>query len=383
MAAAAKAIDPTTIFAPPDFYATPQHLINPKYAEWNLQVEHAFNSKLVASLNYVGNHGTDETLQVAGVNAWTSRAAGFDNIPVCSGSEPTCYTPIPGASPTAAPDSRFSNVINQTNDGISNYNGLSAVLQTRALKGLTTTFSYTYSHSLDTISNGGIDQYSLNNSGDSILYQLDPRNLRRLNYSRSDYDFPHVVNLNYVWAVPFLRSNRWLGGWIISGALIKRSGEPYSPVRSAAGMLHNDSATSSFILAHYDGASQPNSCHPSSDQFNNPFQCLNSSDFSTARTSFGTVRRNSFRGPGYFNTDLAIKKAFSVTKNENGLKLVLGANAYNILNHPNFATPDNNVASSTFGTLQGTVTPASSPYGNFQGAAVSGRILQLEMELKF
>jgi hypothetical protein len=41
------------------------------------------------------------------------------------------------------------------------------------------------------------------------------------------------------------------------------------------------------------------------------------------------------------------------------------------------------VASGTFGTIQATVTPASSPYGNFQGAAVSGRILQLEMELKF
>jgi len=93
--------------------------------------------------------------------------------------------------------------------------------------------------------------------------------------------------------------------------------------------------------------------------------------------------RNSFRGPGYFNTDFAIKKAFRVTKNENGLQLVLGANAYNVLNHPNFATPDNNVASGTFGTIQATVTPASSPYGNFQGAAVSGRILQLEMEVKF
>src|SRR6202007_2716816 len=46
MSAAAKAIDPTAIFVGPDFYATPQHLINPKYAEWNLQVEHAFNSKL-------------------------------------------------------------------------------------------------------------------------------------------------------------------------------------------------------------------------------------------------------------------------------------------------------------------------------------------------
>jgi hypothetical protein len=354
-----------TTFAGPDFYSTPQLMHNPKYAEWNLQIEHAFNSKLVASINYVGNHGTNEIVQVAGLNAWTSAAAGFNNLPA------------------SAPDPRFSNVVTLTNNGISNYNGLTASLQTKALKGLTATLSYTYSHSLDDVSNGGIDQYALNNVGDSLLYQLDPQNLRRLNYSRSDYDFPHVFNMNYVWDVPFLRSNRWLGGWTISGSLVKRSGEPYSVVRSTGGVLHNDSAASSYILATYDGAPQPSSCTVSNNQTGAPFACLNPADFSTSRTSFGTVPRNSFRGPGYFDTDLSVKKAFSVTKNENGLKFVIGANAYNILNHPNFYIPDDNVASGTFGTIYQTATAASSPYGNFQGSAVSGRVLQLEMQLKF
>jgi hypothetical protein len=387
MAAAAAAIDAAAIFGGPDFYTTPQHMLNPKYVEWNLQIEHAITSKLVASINYVGNHGTDEMVQVAGRNAWTTRAAGFDNIPVCSSATtPPCSTPVgvpASIGPTGAPDPRFSNVPALTNNGISNYNGLSAVLTTKALKGLTTSIAYTYSHSLDDISNGGIDQYALNDIGDSILYQLDPQNLRRLNYSRSDYDFPHVFNMNYVWDVPFLRSNRWLGGWTISGTLIKRSGEPYSVARSASGVLKNDSAASSYIMSHYDGLPQPSSCHVSNNQTGAAFQCLNPADFSTARTSFGTIRRNSFRGPGYFDTDFAIKKAFSVTKNENGLKLVLGANAYNILNHPNFYIPDNAVGSGTFGQIYQTATASSSPYGNFQGSAVSGRILQLQMELKF
>lgn len=44
----------------------------------------------------------------------------------------------------------------------------------------------------------------------------------------------------------------------------------------------------------------------------------------TVQTGFGNIGRNQFRGPGYFDTDLTIKKAFSVTKNENGLKLIWG-----------------------------------------------------------
>ena len=61
------------------------------------------------------------------------------------------------------------------------------------------------------------------------------------------------------------------------------------------------------------------------------------------------------------------------------------AEFFNILNHPNFGNPDSDLAdgAGVFGTIVNTVTPASSPYGNFQGSAVSGRILQLEMQLKF
>jgi hypothetical protein len=48
------------------------------------------------------------------------------------------------------------------------------------------------------------------------------------------------------------------------------------------------------------------------------------------------------------------------------------------------AHPDNSLSDGfAFGHIQSTVTPASSPYGNFQGSAVSGRVLQLEFEGKF
>jgi hypothetical protein len=213
-----------------------------------------------------------------------------------------------------------------------------------------------------------------------------------------------VLGLNYVWDVPYLASNRWLGGWTISGVLFRRSGEPFSVVDSGLlGSVSNFNTTGATIMANFLGGATPGCTVSRSDQFNTPFNCLTVGQFAASSCpvepdlatatacaaalghNFGNIGRNQFRGPGYFDTDLSIKKSFRVTKSENGLRLVLGANAYNILNHPNFGNPDSDLGdgAGVFGTILNTVTPASSPYGNFQGGAVSGRILQLEMQLKF
>jgi hypothetical protein len=360
--ASIKAVAPG--FTGPNFYTTTPHMINPRYAEWNLELEQAFGDKMVANVNYVGNHGSKLLQVINGTNAYVKPTA-------------TNTCPTFASLPCAPIDPRFGVVLDITNNGTSNYNGLTASLSRRLTKGFTGTLSYTFSHSLDTISNAGIDQYSLNQAGDSLRYQVDPQNLRRLNYGNSDYDFRHVLNLNYVWDVPFMSKNRFLGGWTVSGVLFKRSGEPYSVVNTGipGKLLGNYSTTAGYVMADFLGGSRPG-CTVN-------VACLSAAQFATAatQTDFGNIARNGFRGPGYFDTDLSIKKTFRIT--ENGLAFTLGANAYNVLNHPNFGNPDNSITSNTFGTVQNTVTPASSPYGNFQGAAVSGRILQLEMRLKF
>jgi len=363
-------------FSGPSFYTTTPHMVNPRYAEWNLELEQAFGDKMVASVNYVGNRGSKLLIRTNGTNAFVKSGGTFANLPA------------------TAPDPRFGTVTNITNNGISNYNGLTASLSRRLAKGFTGTLSYTYSHSLDNISNAGIDQYSLNQTGDSVRYQVDPQN-GRLNYGNADYDFRHVLNLNYVWDVPFMAKNRWIGGWTIAGVLFKRTGEPYSAVNTKipGALLGNYTTTGALVMADFLGGPTP-SCtvnHSSNPVHNQStdaaFACLTQAEFAGTAVSnvpqadFGNIARNGFRGPRYFDTDLSIKKTFRIT--ESGLAFTLGANAYNILNHPNFGNPDSVVTSSTFGTVQNTVTPASSPYGNFQGAAVSGRILQLELKLKF
>jgi hypothetical protein len=111
--------------------------------------------------------------------------------------------------------------------------------------------------------------------------------------------------------------------------------------------------------------------------------CFSSGQFvpAGAATTFGTIPRNSFRGPGYFNSDLSLRKHFHFRER---YTFMIGANAYNVLNHPNFANPVANLnAGSVLGRIQSTVNPPTSPYGAFAAAAVDARIVQIVSKFTF
>ncbi|MBV8050790.1 MAG: carboxypeptidase regulatory-like domain-containing protein [Acidobacteriaceae bacterium] len=362
-----KALLPT--FQGPNYYSVVHNFNNPKYVEWNLEVQQSFGSKTMASLGYVGNHGMDLIVQQNGINAY-------------------CKTCPFGDLPSSAPDARFRRVRELTNNGISNYDGVTATFTRRMTKGLQGSLNYTWSHALDDISNGGIDGYSYQTAGESFLYQIDPYNLRRFNYGNADYDFRQNFSASYLYEVPYKPTNnrflnQLLSGWSTSGVIYKRTAQPYSVIDSGLTNTVTGNNSGGYVMPYFLGGSLPN-CQVNTGA--TPFQCLalDGSQFTeTGQNTFGNVTRNHFRGPGYFNMDMTIKKNFRIT--ESGFMLTMGANAYNVLNHPRFANPDNDYADvgSTFGQVLNSVTPASSPYGNFQGSAVSGRVLQLELEVKF
>jgi hypothetical protein len=99
-----------------------------------------------------------------------------------------------------------------------------------------------------------------------------------------------------------------------------------------------------------------------------------------ASALFAPEDRNQFTGPGYFNTDMSLAK--SVPLHE-GVSVKLGLSAYNLFNHPNFATPVSNVLSPQFGESLSTVSPPTSIYGAYLGGDASVRIVQLTGKLTF
>ncbi len=63
---------------------------------------------------------------------------------------------------------------------------------------------------------------------------------------------------------------------------------------------------------------------------------------------------------------------------------MIGANAYNVLNHANFANPIANLnAGIALGVIQSTVNPPTTPYGSFAAAAVDARIVQVIAKFTF
>jgi hypothetical protein len=349
-------------FSPPNYTAsTTNKLLNPKFAEYNLEIQQQVTRHDVVDINYVGNIGTDILFLNPTANAYAA----------CIG-KGTCPGGF-GGLPTTQPDSRFTAVTTLTNNGHSNYNGVVASLRHQGGYGITAAINYTYSHSLDNTSNGGVEGYSFEQTYPQT--QIDPTSVDRLNYGTSDYDNKHNLSANYVWQLPY-RLHSMIGktaleGWAISGTLYAKSGVPYSVVRGSLAASITNSTNAGSVLGAFLGGGRAKCGNPNDT-------CLLGSQFASAKTQyqygFGNQSRNSFRGPDYFDTDMQLSKTTPITER---VKFKLGANFFNILNHPNFAPPPNNLALGTFGKINADIPPVSSPYGNFQGAGVSGRLVQV------
>ncbi len=330
-------------------------LKNPKYLEWNFELQHTFGARTLVSANYVGNHGYDGLIFNDDLNGF-----GFANLPA-----------------TAA-DPRVARVNFLGNGGVSNYNGVTFSIQENVWHGLSGRLNYTYSHSLDDMSNGGVLPFSLFSS---VATQINPYNLSA-QYASSDYDARHQVSGSYVYQLPFKSENRLVnaavGGWMISGTLFYRAGFPFSIVDGGASsnLTGNNLAGSTILM-------QPNFAQRN---FSNGAACVANPCFGpgTANTfapstSFVGSGRNSFMGPGFLGGDMSVRKNFAINER---LMFQLGFNAFNWLNHANYGAPFASTAG-PFGSTVVTEAPPTSPYGAFALAATDMRMAQITARLIF
>jgi|HubBroStandDraft_1064217.scaffolds.fasta_scaffold05548_3 hypothetical protein len=363
----------------PNLNDTAGKVLNPKYTEWNFEIQRTLARNTVLSIDYVGNHGFDELLVNPYLNSYCGAActgAGFVNTGL----------------PTTPADPRVANVAQLTNIGYSNYNGITASIMENDWHGLSGRLNYTYSHSLDANSNGGINPFSVINS---ILNQINPFN-PRADYATSDNDIRHNVSANYIYAIPFKTESKMLNyavaGWQLSGNFFWHTGFPFSIVDGAAvAAITGDNLAASTVLA------QPSSTF-TTRKFTNSNPCAiglitgvpcfgfagsGATNILNASTNFvGAVGRNAFVGPGFFGADFSIRKTFDLTER---IKFQLGFNAYNVFNHLNYGTPspNSNGNDGPFGFTVLTATMPTSPYGAFAAAATDQRICQIQGKLIF
>lgn len=161
-----------------------------------------------------------------------------------------------------------------------------------------------------------------------------------------------------VWRVPAISAlgftgRHILGGWTMSGIFTRHGGFPFSV--NASGDANQDGTVND--RANLIG----NPLLPGGRSISQKLQeWFNTAAFQTPVNSDGNTSRNFLRGPGFVNLDYALIKSIAIPHGPlaEKQKIDFRAEAFNLLNHPNFANPDSAMGD---GILFGTITSAQSP----------------------
>lgn len=363
-------------FFAPAHYISPQHMVTAKYLEWSLQLQQQLSRSDALILAYIGNHGYDGISYDYGINeslagnAYTGSSAysSFEDVPV------------------NPPDPAFGQM-GIINDGaVSDYNG--AYLQYKHIdrRGLTMDVSYTWSHALDDVSNQGQDEVF---NGNGLPFQIVPNHPFLLMYSNADYDIRNsfLADLTYIEPHHFQNKFAEIGaaGWTVGSKAYWRSGQPFSVFNNnAANDLYNGTGNY-YVLADVLNSHFDHSCNSFSRPcfqgqfFNGSGISIQDSYNDAPQTNFGNVPRNAFYGPHYADMDLSLYK--NLIRKER-LQFKVGAQAYNLLNHPAFGAPANDASLSNLGQITSDVVQPTGPYGSF-GSTSFGRIVVVTGSLVF
>jgi hypothetical protein len=357
----------------------------PYFLQWSLALEQQLGNTGSLRVQYVGTRAVDLPYQVQ-VNGYQT---------VCNG----CFAPFPYAQPK---DPRFGAVTQLDTGANSHYNGLQLTGTRRVGHGLQLNANYTWSHCLDTISNGGF----LSFSSAGILSPL-PDDLRR-QYGDCDYDIRHNFNASYVYELPFRSNTRWLnhfvGGWQISGTAFFHTGVPFTALSApytanGNGILQGGGPQFASVLTGvplYTTQPVTGVTQPGTVQWLNPNAFASTVDPSTgacaggdtpAHCQFGDLGRNTLRGPWFTWSDLYLTKKVTLTEH---VSLRIEGQFFNVFNHPNFALPSvvagipgRPDTQTGFGAISHTTSPPTGLLGVGLGGDNSPRMIALRMRLEF
>ena len=388
----------------------------PYTQNWSFDVQYQFANSWLLDVGYVGNHGTHEVLpipfnqpQIATpsnpVHGQIYSYGGTSPLSSCNdysgglAQEQICPPPYyAGNAEIRVPYIGYDmNSVLYQAEGISNYNALQVQLRKRLSNGLQFSASYTWSHALDEQSGLGLF-FTGNNP-------LDPKS----SYGSSDFDQTHVFLINYSYTIPHFGGNKAVGalanGWTISGQTVAQSGQPYS-------VYDYSGSVGSLYYGTYDDAGNPivplapgvtvQQAELQGTTGINPGKpVLNAAAFSPEsyflapgqsgvppcdatgcdiyESLFGGTGRNTFRGPFQVRFDMGVNREFVVQER---FHLRFEADAFNIFNHPDFDTPNNDVDFFPYYEGPPSIPPVGS-LGYIQHTIGSPRFLQLSLHLTF
>jgi hypothetical protein len=267
-----------------------RNLSLPRSYQWNVALEKAFGEKQVVSVTYLGQAGRNLLRQEALTNPNANFAGDF----VFTG-----------------------------NSARSNYNALQ-VQYRRPLSGrLQALLNYSYSHSLDNASNDVVAAVS-----STVISAAN-------DYASSSFDVRQSFSGTLTYSIPSAVKSGFFSlltkDWSIDTVVVARTGFPLNGVVFLA-----SPDPSGFALSRPDHI--PNQPYWIANPKAGGGKSLNPLAFSAPSTPRqGTEGRNDIPGFGLTQVDLSLARRFPI---RDRVALQFRADAFNVLNHPNFTNPE-------------------------------------------
>ncbi|MCU1224332.1 MAG: hypothetical protein JWQ42_2425 [Edaphobacter sp.] len=318
----------------------------PYTMQWNLAVEQSLGSKQSVTASYIGSIGRRLIQTTIDAN----------------------------------PNPNISSAMLVSNQGTSDYDALQVQFKRRLSRGLQALASYTWAHSIDTASDGFSGPNSVTVNGYALNTNRGP----------SDFDVRHAASAGLTYDIPAPRVNMSgsaiLRNWSVENVFQARSASP-------AGVVN----PSVFLDAAYSAYARPDvvagvsqylygSQYPGGKALNpNAFVGPPSDPTTLIALRQGDFARNSLRGFGVWQWDFAAHREFPIHEL---LKVQFRAEIFNLLNHPNFGPPFNQLGYSQFGqSLQmlGSSSDQNGGGGSFSSLYQIGgpRSIQLALKVTF
>ena len=360
---------------------------NPYIQSYNFNIEEQLTPSTGLIVGYMGSKGTHLRI-----------ARNLNQLALVGGALVRPFPALSASSPID-PGAALGNITEVTSGAGSDYNAVVVELNRRLSHGLQFISSYTYSKS--------IDENSLNTQGTILQNSLNLAANRGL----SDFDVRHRIVVSGFYELPFRgrRLTALMSGWEVGTIVQAQTGNPLNLTTSianftgtvplvAGGGLRPDLLSSvtntgnpaqwlsnAVVCQNYSGplpatpapalpacSSTPNAAFTLPCTYSNVPTASGAYPIISNTCHFGNLGRNALTGPSFVNTDLSLVKNTKLTERMN---LQFRAEAFDVLNHPNFGNPNLNAQSSTFGRI----TSTRFPTGDFGSA----RQLQLSLKVQF
>ncbi len=368
-------------------FTLPTNFRNPMAESYTFGIQYQVFPAAVMEVRYVGNHTFDQ-FQALNANpdildvqsAFPSYGAGQT---VCTNSSALGYT---------RPNCNYGLFFEDANTAFSIYNGLQTALTVRNFHHWTGTASYTFSRTIDNVS----EIFSTGAGGTTSALAQDPLNTDVGERGVSGNSYPSVWGIQMAYNDPFFSGQtgllgRVLGGYFLNAFYQYNGGQPFNPIQNAltvqspnvlADISANSSinvtkATTSFCDAGFSSVfGDP--CRPVLSNSKAPLSSVGINlgpggyvDYVTGNPTtrsaehwiwnnqyeaialgnpFPGVGRNTLRGDSYNNLDLSVGKDIRLTER---FTMILQASAFNSLNRGYYGTPDPNIEDTLYPVLYG------------------------------